>query len=57
MLVIITLLVTKYLTENTKKMTEYKLMDKDGVDKDYDINAEDHPAVPSSIPDAHMEKV
>ena len=54
MLVIITLLVTKSLTENTKIL---KMAEDDFTDKDYDANAPDLPAVPPKVPEAHLEKV
>ena len=53
-LVIITLLVTKSLTENTKIL---KMAEDDFTDKDYDANAPDLPAVPPKVPEAHLEKV
>ena len=53
-LVIIILLVTKSLNDNTKNPI---MAEEDFTDKDYDATAEDLPAVPPKIPDAHLEKV
>ena len=54
LLVVITFLVTKSLTEKTKQL---KMAEEDFTDKDYDATIEELPEVPPKIPDAHLDKV